>query len=113
MFYSLRLSVAFFHYALCNESFTALYCVNVDKPEMKCNGKCHLLKETKESLPEKNATTFNQNLHENIHLFFSETVCFQLEVSEFLQSKNTFASCALKLNKVFIEPTFPPPDYLI
>ena len=38
------LGEAFFYgwYLVANDSFTAAFCVNQDKPEMMCSGKCHL-----------------------------------------------------------------------
>ncbi|MDF2156512.1 hypothetical protein [Algoriphagus sp. CAU 1675] len=32
------------HFYMDREQITALYCVNKDKPEMECNGKCELSK---------------------------------------------------------------------
>lgn len=71
LFYSLRLSVVFLHYAVFNENFTEMYCINKDKPEMECNGKCHLMQETQENVPEQKGLILNESLHQNIQLFFS------------------------------------------
>ncbi len=68
-FYSLRLSITFFHYAVFNESFTEMYCENIDKPELECNGKCHLLQEIDDEHTDSHAFYLNKNLHENIWLY--------------------------------------------
>lgn len=68
-FYSLRLSVTFFHYAFFNETFTEMYCENIDKPEMNCNGKCHLMQELDNEQSDAHAFYLNKNLHENIWLY--------------------------------------------
>ena len=34
----------FVHYKLNEEQITMDFCINKDKPEMQCNGKCHLAK---------------------------------------------------------------------
>ena len=68
-FYSLRLSVTFFHYAFFNETFTEMYCENIDKPEMNCNGKCHLMEELDNENSDSHAFYLNKNLHENISLY--------------------------------------------
>lgn len=36
-------------YLVDNSSFTELFCVNKDKPEMECNGKCELAKLNEDS----------------------------------------------------------------
>lgn len=37
------------NYALNKEAITDLFCVNKDKPQMQCNGQCHLMKELKKA----------------------------------------------------------------
>ena len=44
-----------YEFTFNNESFTEKYCVNKDKPELKCNGKCHL----KENLKSENEKPTN------------------------------------------------------
>ena len=43
----------FAYYELNIEYITAKYCVNKDKPEMQCNGQCHLMKELAIGTPKK------------------------------------------------------------
>ena len=38
-------AVIWLHYELYKAEITELFCVNKDKPEMHCNGKCHVSKE--------------------------------------------------------------------
>jgi len=38
----LYVSFTYAYYFIDQEGFIAEYCVNIDKPELKCNGKCHL-----------------------------------------------------------------------
>ena len=71
LFYSLRLSIAFLHFAVFNDNFTEMYCVNKDKPEMQCNGKCHLMQETKDTIPQQKGLILNESLHQQIILFFN------------------------------------------
>lgn len=68
-FYSLRLSITFIHYAVFNDSFTEMYCVNTDKPELKCNGKCHLENELGDENSSSEPFFLDKNLHENIWLY--------------------------------------------
>jgi len=41
-------------FKLNQDSITALFCINKDKPEMKCDGKCYLKKTLESSKEEKN-----------------------------------------------------------
>lgn len=41
----LSASIILLHYMLNKEFITEQYCVNKAKPELKCNGQCHLKKE--------------------------------------------------------------------
>ncbi len=68
-FYSLRLSITFIQYAVFNDSFTEMYCVNTDKPELKCNGKCHLENELGDENSSSEPFFLDKNLHENIWLY--------------------------------------------
>ena len=43
----LRNTLLFVEYQLNKEFITAVYCVNKARPELKCNGQCHLAKELK------------------------------------------------------------------
>ncbi|MBC8644541.1 hypothetical protein H9W95_12115 [Flavobacterium lindanitolerans] len=36
-------------YAINYDYIATVLCINKDKPEMKCNGKCHLMKELAKS----------------------------------------------------------------
>lgn len=57
-------------YLIDNSTFTELFCVNQDKPELKCNGKCELSKLNKEkSSPEK--PSHLDFLHREVLLFLS------------------------------------------
>lgn len=70
MLYSLRLTVSFIHYALFNDDFTELYCINKDKPTMECNGKCYLNKVfQKSNKTSKTNPIFNESVHKEIRLY--------------------------------------------
>ncbi|NRT17102.1 hypothetical protein HNP99_003477 [Flavobacterium sp. 28A] len=46
--FNLKTTILQFEYSFFNESFTEQFCQNKAKPELKCNGKCHLKKISKE-----------------------------------------------------------------
>lgn len=46
--FNLKTTILQFEYSFFNKSFTEQFCQNKAKPELKCNGKCHLKKINKE-----------------------------------------------------------------
>jgi hypothetical protein len=51
--YSFNQIGIFAEYVMDIEQFTELYCENKDKPELKCNGKCHLADQLADNQEEK------------------------------------------------------------
>lgn len=47
------------NYLLNNEFITLNYCVNKSKPNLKCNGKCHLTKQLKEQEKQESSSKDN------------------------------------------------------
>ena len=47
LFSTFRISLTFAYYYLDTADFVERFCENIDKPELKCNGKCHLKKVAK------------------------------------------------------------------
>lgn len=73
-------------YLVDNSSFTELFCVNQDKPEMECNGKCELSKLTKDSTSKGKPSQLDF-LQEQVLLFFNPVQ--HLEVFQFSQEQET------------------------
>lgn len=72
-------------YLVDNSSFTELFCVNQDKPEMECNGKCELSK-LNESPDSKEKPSHLDFLQRQVVLFFNPMQ--KLEVFEFSEVNN-------------------------
>lgn len=66
---SLKIAGTMSYYILDSENFVELFCVNKDKPELKCNGKCELAKMLQQ---EKSTPDYPINTE----LIKSETVLF-------------------------------------
>jgi hypothetical protein len=60
------------HFYLDREEITALYCVNKDKPELKCDGKCELGKRLSEAKNQEESQT--EITLEELRLVFTEQV---------------------------------------
>ena len=84
-------------YAINYDYIATVLCINKDKPEMKCNGKCHLMKElAKSSQDDSDQPKEKRFMTSESHiLFFEEILDFGLvPVKSPLanQSSNTFYS---------------------
>jgi hypothetical protein len=81
-------SVLLSFYALNSSSFVELLCVNKEKPQLKCNGKCQLSKIAKEE-SKKNTPTTNINVQDEVvyccnNLYSSKTtLAFKLISTQF------------------------------
>ncbi|MBP7478051.1 MAG: hypothetical protein KA797_05965, partial [Chitinophagales bacterium] len=69
-------SVVFLHWKINQTEIIQNYCENKDKPEMACNGKCHLSKEILKLDPPKSEDQSNA-----LHLS-----CFNFQFSPFILS---------------------------
>lgn len=87
MFNTLRVSYVFMSYKLDPIGFIENYCVNKDKPELHCNGKCHLKKVSQSSDNEKEAVKF---LNYEVLLFHQLIEDYQILTSVFIPQKKTF-----------------------
>lgn len=84
LFNTLRVSFTYAYYNLDPIGFIEALCENKDKPELECNGKCHLKKIT---------NTNNEEKNQQIQLIdFKEILLFN-QINESLRlSKYTFQS---------------------
>ncbi|MFK7781145.1 hypothetical protein [Psychroserpens sp.] len=87
---STKVTISYTYYTLDPIGFIEALCENKDKPELACNGKCHLAKVSK-SLSE------DQNTPENI-IDFKELTLYHGSISEFVFHSD--------LNSNKLSPTF-------
>jgi hypothetical protein len=99
-----------------NEAFTEKYCANKKKPEIKCNGKCHLNKEVKKttesnkSLPSEKSENRNFTLE---ILFYQETKIYNSLVSFSVKDNTINAFYLNSYNPIFTNKLFHPPKYIL
>lgn len=72
LFYNVRFSYLVFFYSVDNKSFTEAFCENKDKPELHCNGSCHL-KDVQKDL-KKNKGSKESRIDKEI-TFFLQPIC--------------------------------------
>jgi len=78
LYNSLRVPLTYAYYYLDNAGFTELFCVNINKPELKCNGKCHLKKVTKE-MPSNDESPYSLIKYKEIPLFVISKCSYKLK----------------------------------
>lgn len=95
------------HYKF-NQDFFAEICENKDKPEMECNGKCHLKKQLKQQ--EENESEKKKINNEKENLNFIST-CFDLipgpKISDAITDENLLH---FQLIKKHVSDIFHPPQ---
>lgn len=99
--------VPFIEYAVNKDFIAKVLCINKDKPQMNCEGKCHLEKQLKKAEEEtQNNKPVTVNLTDNIvALVHANSVVFK--VYGFLLEKNEFFLNHYSFNAFF--KVFHPP----
>lgn len=103
LYSSLRVSITYIYYNIDTLAFIEAFCVNKDKPALKCNGKCHLKKITKTDHEEKNKpiqlidfkdillyNEKNESLHLNKYTFQNKTSFHYSNLYNYKLSKTCF-----------------------
>ena len=107
LYNSLRVSITYIYYNVDTIGFIEALCENKDKPELACNGKCHLKKITK---------TTNEENNQPINLIdFKDILLYNQKISSHQvddiihQSKSNFYYNNL-YNFKLLESCFHPPN---
>jgi hypothetical protein len=109
---SLKVGVLF-HYVLDYNNYVSVLCENRDKPEMKCNGQCHLAKQLKavgEPSDAKGATPIPSQLQTEL-IFLPSTDLFTLSTFPEPRSKWITAN-ENDLFTTAVTVVVPPPEYI-
>lgn len=98
-----RMSHLVLMYFVDNETFTEWFCENTDKPEMECNGQCHLKKVSEQ----ENKNPISHVLDKEIVLFHKLNTSINFFVPRIIK-KSVFNTASL-YNKLFQSVEAPPP----
>lgn len=88
-------------YELNKEYITEIFCHNKNKPQLECNGKCHLMKQMKEDDKKEKAPLNNVKEKFEVQLFCS--IQEMLSLNSFVISQFNFHSFQLQKT---ISPSF-------
>ncbi|MFC6096849.1 hypothetical protein ACFPVY_09350 [Flavobacterium qiangtangense] len=102
--------VPVFQYVFDYQYISEVLCVNKEKPELQCNGKCHLMKElAKASEDEKPTSSDKKNHHSEVEILFIEELnTFAIEQNSIVfdnQNTSVYSNLYSHLNcKTFFHP---------
>ncbi|WP_396189319.1 hypothetical protein [Flavobacterium sp.] len=115
-FQSTKFSYLVVEFITNNKAFTEKYCSNKTKPELKCNGKCHLNKEVKKNSdsnkPLQTEKSENRNFPVEI-LFYQETKLIYSFFYFLAKNKKINAFYLNRYKAIFITKLFHPPQILL
>lgn len=106
-------SIYLTYFLLNRDAIAKENCINKSRPEMQCDGKCHLKKTLKENTPEVESQKESNNEElprfqvKDISLFFS---WFVTEFSEYSRFFSYPADKAIKMIRVLSRVPTPPPE---
>lgn len=87
--YSFNQIGIFVEYIMDIEQFTELYCENKDKPELKCNGKCHLADQLADNQEEKESKEV-QVSPEVLMIFANPTMDIEIPAKFYVQESISY-----------------------
>jgi|SRR5690554_420839 len=109
--YSFNQIGIFAEYIMDVETFTELYCENTDKPEMECNGKCHLTKQLAENEEQKHDKDIQSP--PEVLLFYAKVNIEIKELLPFFFEKKTSFYYNSNLNEGVAQDVLQPPQNFI
>lgn len=111
-----RPAIPFLEYIVNYDYIVKELCENKEKPVLKCNGKCHLMKELAKTAEEDKNTSSDkkQNVKQEIEVLFYQDF-------KSLSCSNSYVFTNNKINSVYqnlyaltaIQSTFHPPTFLV
>ena len=111
-----RPAIPFLEYIVNYDYIVKELCENKEKPALKCNGKCHLMKELAKTVEEDKNTSSDkkQNVKQEIEVLFYQDF-------KSLSCSNSYVFTNNKINSVYqnlyaltaIQSTFHPPTFLV
>ncbi|MBW6481866.1 MAG: hypothetical protein K0B10_02280 [Vicingaceae bacterium] len=107
-------SIITFHYFINQSEIIKLFCINKDKPELKCNGKCHLAQELKKVEANDDELPFlpsQSNINTELIFKVIETI-LNLNVLNADKKKYLFIYAETEIKR-YLSITYPPPKEIV
>ena len=102
-------------YAVNYDYISKVLCVNKDKPKLKCNGKCHLMKElAKAAESEKPNPSDKRNTTQEVEiLFFQEINTLFVTTPVFYKTQKTNSAYSNLYTYKLTHSVFHPPTFVV
>ncbi len=97
-------------YVLNQDYIAEFLCINKDKPELQCNGKCHLVKEIEKQKDQKPLSALSVNM-ENYPIGFVEFMSLEKPIGLY-QSNSPLFSYHTLYNFLYAEENNQPPELI-
>lgn len=94
------------HFSINQEEIIEEFCVNKDKPELNCNGQCHLTEVLSNQLNEQTGTQEQTKIE--FPCLLGKITSVSIITTNIKDERNVFTWTRL-YHSVFLDPNFPPP----
>ncbi|MDP2176812.1 MAG: hypothetical protein Q8K70_12990 [Bacteroidota bacterium] len=102
-------SLVIINYQVDKTNFIAKFCENKNKPELNCEGKCHLMKQLNETSSSENESSLPESITQyEIPSFIVPRSTFKLEFTSIWNSEKHRSHATLLLNG-YLSSVFKPP----
>lgn len=103
--------ITYAHFAFNRNFIVEFLCVNLDRPEMNCKGKCYLKKSIKKNREkENNVPNSNKDKKQNLIIFSTDLFKFH-KVYKLVAKKNYCSTDINVYGSSYVNDVFHPPKY--
>ena len=99
-------AVVVMHFKLNQKAITEQFCINKNKPELHCNGKCYLSKELQETENTDSKKILNTK---NFDLVFYSNIAYEIETLNVIKTKVKLIYIEFLHSEPYLEILVPPP----
>ncbi|WP_179348689.1 hypothetical protein [Winogradskyella pacifica] len=96
------------HFKLNQKAIIEQFCINKSKPELQCNGTCHLTKELQETEDTPSEKIINTR---NFDLAFSSNFEIELKIPKISKKRELVIYKEFQHTEPYLEILVPPPIY--
>ena len=99
-------AVVIMHFKLNQHAIIKEFCININKPELQCNGQCHLSKELQKSEQSDSEKIMSTK---NFDLAFDKNPEFEIETPKVINNKIKLMYVEFHHPEPYLEISVPPP----
>lgn len=105
--------VPVFQYVINYEYISEVLCINKEKPEMHCNGKCHLMQELAKASEDEKPLSEKKSHHSEVEvLFIEELASFDFSSEKQFVAKTPISFYSNLYSHIDCNSVFHPPSFI-